>query len=436
MKFTECSFDKEIFKGIEDAGFTDLMPVQKETFPHSLKGRDVLVQSQTGTGKTATFLLTIFQHYNNGNSGRNKKALIVTPTRELAIQIEKEAILLGSHLDLKIGCFYGGVGYFHQEKLIQQGVDIIIGTPGRLLDFNYQDKLSFKNLGFLVIDEADRMFDMGFLPDLQKIMRRSSSPSDRQTMLFSATLDDKTKGLARNFMNDPASVRIRPEEVAVKQISQVMYHVGSREKPNLLLGILKKETPKNVLIFTNMKRVAERVARQLQINGFHCEHISGDLAQSKRMRVLEQFKTGKLPILVATDVAARGLHIDDLEMIINYDLPGDCENYVHRIGRTARAGKTGKAITLACEMYIQNLDAIEDFLSEKIPVEYAEDDMFPEIKKIPRPKYPSNDKDKRNKWNGDRKKSSSWKKADSYQKKGKNQNHRKHKKSRLPQPQA
>ncbi len=377
MNFNELNLDEKLLNGIADAGFTTLMPVQEETLAHSLQGKDVSVQSQTGTGKTAAFLITIFQHFQNGGNSRSKQALIVTPTRELAIQIEEEAKLLGGHLNLTIGCFYGGVGYFQQEKLLKQGVDLIVGTPGRLLDFNSQKKLSFKNIGFLVIDEADRMLDMGFFPDIEKIVRRSSSRDKRQTMLFSATLDSRTRELARDFMNRPVSIRIRPDEITVDKVTQVLYHVSNREKINLVLGILKKDMPRNVLIFTNMKRDAEIVAKHLDHNGFECLHISGDLTQNKRLSVLEKFKSGKVPILVATDVAARGLHIDDLEMIINYDLPGDCENYVHRIGRTARAGKSGKAVTLACEKYIYNLEPIETFLNMKIPVAFAADEMYP-----------------------------------------------------------
>jgi len=376
MKFSELNIHKDLLRGIAGAGFTEPMPVQEETLKHSLKGIDVLVQSQTGTGKTAAFLITIFHLFQSKNSAKKRKALIITPTRELAIQIEKEAKLLGKFLKLNIGSFYGGVGYFHQEKLLKQGTDIIIGTPGRLLDFNDQRKVSFKDIGFLVIDEADRMFDMGFLPDIRKIIRRSSARSERQTMLFSATLDSKTRELAREFMIQPVSVRIRPEEITVDRITQTMYHVSSKEKINLVLGILKKESPKNALIFTNMKRQTVQVANHLNYNGFRSQHISGDLSQKKRLSVLEKFKSGEVPLLVATDVAARGLHIEDLEMIINYDLPGECENYIHRIGRTARAGKSGKAITLACDKYIHNLEAIESFLNTKIPVKYALDEMF------------------------------------------------------------
>lgn len=381
MKFTDLNINDKILKGIAEAGFTTLMPVQEETLVHTLKGRDAYVQSQTGTGKTAAFLITIFQSFLEKNAPQNRqKALIVAPTRELAIQIEKEAKVLGRYLDFKIGCFYGGVGYNTQERLLKEGVDIIVGTPGRLLDFNQKRKLDFSRIHIVVIDEADRMFDMGFLPDIRRILDNTFRGSVGQAMLFSATLDAATRGIAREYMKNPVKIEIMPEQVTVDKITQTLYHVSEREKMNLMLGILQKELPRNALIFTNMKHEADRVARHLEHNGYKCLHISGDLPQNKRLQVINLFKDGKLPFLVATDVAARGLHIDDLELIINYDLPGDCENYVHRIGRTARAGKSGKAISLACEKYIYNLEAIENFLGMKIPVVFAEDNLYLEDK--------------------------------------------------------
>lgn len=381
MKFTDLNLNDKLMKGIEEAGFTTLMPVQEETLEHTLKGRDAYVQSQTGTGKTAAFLITIFHSFLEKNDPRKKKrALIVAPTRELAIQIEKEAKILGHHLDFKIGCFYGGVGYNTQERLLKEGVEIIVGTPGRLLDFHQKRKLDFNRINIVVIDEADRMFDMGFLPDIRRILDNISRGSVGQAMLFSATLDATTRSIAREYMKNPTKIEIMPEQITVDTITQMLYHVSEREKMNLMLGILKNELPRNALIFTNMKHEADRVARHLEHNGYKCQHISGDLPQSKRLQVINHFKSGKLPFLVATDVAARGLHIDDLELIINYDLPWDCENYVHRIGRTARAGKSGKAISLVCEKYVYNLEAIETFIGVKIPVAYAEDNLFLEDK--------------------------------------------------------
>jgi ATP-dependent RNA helicase RhlB len=381
MKFTDLNLDEKLLKGIQEAGLTTCMPVQEEALVHTLKGRDAMVQSQTGTGKTAVFLVTIFQLFldKNGPISR-KKALIITPTRELAVQIEKDAKSLGRYLDFSIGCFYGGVGYHNQERLLEKGLDIVVGTPGRLLDYQLKRKLDFKEFGCLVIDEADRLFDMGFLPDIRKIVDSMPRQMKRLTMLFSATIDARTRALAREYMKNPVRIEIMPEQVTVDKITQVLYHVGEKEKINLMLGILKRELPRNALVFTNMKNTAVKVARQLEYNGYKCQHISGDLPQNKRLQVMSSFKAGKLPILVATDVAARGLHIEDLELIINYDLPGDPENYVHRIGRTARAGKSGKAISLACETYIYNLDAIEEFLGIKIPVAYPDDELFYENK--------------------------------------------------------
>lgn len=380
MKFSALNLDENLMKGINDAGFEKCMPVQEQTFVHTLKGKDVNVQSQTGTGKTAVFLITIFQHFISGGPVKLNKALIIAPTRELAVQIEKEAKLLGKHLDFTIGSFYGGVGYYHQEQLLEKDVDIIVATPGRLLDLNQKGLLDLGKIGYFVIDEADRLFDMGFLPDVRRILRKMVPCEKRQTMLFSATLDTNTRNIAYEFMNDPISIEISPEQVTVDKITQEIYHVSRKEKINLMLGILKKEMPKNGLIFTNMKSTAALVAKHLEYNGYKCLHISGDLPQNKRLRIMESFKSGDLPFLVATDVAARGLHIDDLELIINYDIPGDCENYVHRIGRTARAGKSGKAIALACEDFVYNLEAIEEFIDMKIPVKFADDDLYHENK--------------------------------------------------------
>jgi ATP-dependent RNA helicase RhlB len=349
--------------------------VQEKTLGITLAGRDVAVQSQTGTGKTAAFLITIFQRQ-QAVAAAWRKALIIAPTRELAVQIEAEAKLIGRHLNLKVGCFYGGVGYNRQEALLKRGVDIMVGTPGRLLDLEQKGTLTMRNIGFLVIDEADRLFDMGFLPDIRKILRRVSALQYRQTMLFSATLSAPALQLAREYMNQPEKISITPENMTVDTITQELYHVGSREKVSLLLGILKKENPKSVLIFTNMKHDAERLSRRLELNGYANEFLTGDLAQSRRQRIIDDFKSGKVLFLVATDVAARGLHIDDLDMVVNFDLPGESENYVHRIGRTARAGKSGKAVTLACEKYVTNLEGIQTLINAKIPVVFPEDDMF------------------------------------------------------------
>ncbi|MEN8222506.1 MAG: DEAD/DEAH box helicase [Acidobacteriota bacterium] len=385
MKFTEFEFNDKVLKGVEKAGYEDCTPVQEKTFKISLTGKDVYVQSQTGTGKTAAFVLTILNNFENSKFKFNNQALIIAPTRELAVQIEKEARLLSSFFNLTIGCFYGGVGYKSQEDLLEKGVDIIIGTPGRLLDFQRQGKLDLKNIGYFIIDEADRLFDMGFFPDIRRMARKMSPYYKRQTMLFSATLNISVKQMAWEYMNSPESIEISPERITVDNIDQKLYHVGKKEKINLLMGILNSELPRNALIFTNTKHQAVRIHKYLTNNGKKCQYLIGDLPQNKRLSTINDFKSGKTNLLVATDVAARGLHIDDLELVVNYDLPGDSENYVHRIGRTARAGKSGKAVALACEEYIYNLEAIEEFIGMSIPVGYADDDLYEKISHIPAP---------------------------------------------------
>ncbi|HON78340.1 MAG TPA: DEAD/DEAH box helicase [Spirochaetota bacterium] len=375
MKFTELDLHDDLMKGIKEAGFIECMPVQEATYLHAFQGKDVSVQSQTGTGKSAAFLVSIMQVFMK-EPEKKQKALIVAPTRELAVQIEKEAHLLGKYLPLKIGVFYGGVGYNTQEKLLRDGVDIIIGTPGRLIDFTMSGKLSLRDLSVFVIDEADRLFDMGFLPDIKKLFRKMPDQSQRQTMLFSATLDTRVKNIAHEFMNDPVEIEIEPEQVTVENIFQKLYHVGKKEKMSLLLGILKKTNPANGIIFTNTKHRAVEVAETLKRNGFNATYIIGDLPQSKRLQVIESVKKGTLPFLVATDVAARGLHINDLELVINYDLPENCENYVHRIGRTARVGKSGTAISLVCEEFVWGLEAIESYTNVKIESDVADEELY------------------------------------------------------------
>jgi ATP-dependent RNA helicase RhlB len=378
MKFSELNLDEKILKGIEKAGFVNCTDVQAETLKHSLAGVDILVQSQTGTGKTAAFLVTVYHILLTREDYKNRKVLILAPTRELVIQIEKEAKMLCSFLELKIGSFYGGVGYNQQEESLREGVDVMIGTPGRLMDFASSGKIKFSDVGILVIDEADRMFDMGFFPDIRKIMKRMAPPSERISMLFSATLSMRVKNLAWEYMNEPVEINMSGEQITVDKIRQAVFHVGSQDKMRLLLGLLKHHNPQNVLIFTNTKQGAVRVAACLAGNGYECDYIIGDLPQKKRIKIIDNIKAGRLRYLVATDVAARGLHIDDLNMVINFDIPEDYENYVHRIGRTARAGKTGLAVTLACEKFVYGLEAIESYIKMKVPVEWAGDELYAE----------------------------------------------------------
>jgi len=374
MTFDEYDFHDKLKAGIRDLGFVDPTPVQAETFELIAQGKDIEAQSQTGTGKTAAFLISGFQLMMTDPKFQGRRMLVIAPTRELADQIEKEAQAVGKYLNFRIGAFYGGVGYGPQEKLIASGVDVMIGTPGRLLDFVGQGKLDFKDVGVLVIDEADRLFDMGFYPDLRQMLRTMSRPEDRRTMLFSATLSSNVMNLAWEYLKDPGQIVIEPEHITVEKITQELYHVSSEEKFGLLLGVMKKENPKTSIIFCNTKHTAVRVAKRLELNGYETEFIMGDMPQAKRLKIIDDMKAGRTPVLVATDVAARGLHINGLDLVVNYDLPTEAENYVHRIGRTARAGQSGKAVSLACEKYVYGLKAIEEYAGIKIPVLWAAED--------------------------------------------------------------
>jgi ATP-dependent RNA helicase RhlB len=352
------------------------MPVQEQVLSSAFGGQDLYVQSQTGTGKTAAYLIVIFQRLLTEPLIKGKKAIIMVPTRELAVQVEEEAKLLGKYLPFVAGSFYGGVGYGQQQQLLRENAQILVGTPGRVLDLNSSGYMNLMDIAFLVLDEADRMFDMGFYPDLRKLIKVVPPPDKRQTMLFSATLNAWVKNLAWEYTKSPREIEIKPETVTVDEVEQILYHVHSNDKMKFLLGILERENPESAIIFCNTKRYTEIVARRLDINGIDCEFIMGDLPQSKRLKIIEDLKAGKTRFLVATDVAARGLDIDDLAMVINYDLPVEAENYVHRIGRTARAGKTGKAVSLASEQDVYELPAIERYIGKKIPTAVADESLM------------------------------------------------------------
>ena len=380
MEFSELNLHPDLQRGIAEAEYITCMPVQEQVLTHAFSGQDLYVQSQTGTGKTAAFLVLIYQRLLSETLLTGKKALIMAPTRELAVQIEEEAKLLGKYLPFKAGSFYGGVGYTQQEKLLRENVQIMVGTPGRVLDLNKSGKMNLMNIAFLVLDEADRMFDMGFYPDLRKLIKVVPPADRRQTMLFSATLNAWVKNLAWEYTHSPLEIEIKPEIITVEEVNQVLYHVPSNEKMKLLLGILQREKPESAIIFCNTKRYTEIIAKRLRINGYTCEFIIGDLPQSRRLKVIDDVKAGKIKFLVATDVAARGLDIEGLSMVVNYDLPVESENYVHRIGRTARAGKTGRAITLASEQDVYELPGIERYIGKKIPSEIAAPELYAEDK--------------------------------------------------------
>jgi len=376
MEFSELNLHPDLQRGLDDAGYITCMPVQQEVLRHAFSGQDLYVQSQTGTGKTAAFLVVIFQRLLTEDMIHGKKAIIMVPTRELAVQVEEEAKVIGRYLPFKIGSFFGGVGYNQQTALLRDNVQILVGTPGRVLDLNQSGHMNLMEIAFLVLDEADRMFDMGFYPDLRKLIRAVPPVDRRQTMLFSATLNTWVKNLAWEYTRNPFEIAIEPETVTVEEVEQVLYHVSSTDKMKLLLGIIKSEDPESILVFCNTKRYAEIVAKRLRLNGLECEYIMGDLPQIKRLRIIDDIKAGKLRILVATDVAARGLDIEGLAMVVNYDLPNESENYVHRIGRTARAGKTGKAFSFASEQDVYALPGIERYIGQKIPPKTVSGDLF------------------------------------------------------------
>ena len=380
MNFSELNLHSDLLTGLAKAGYETCTPVQEQVLLQSLEGKDLYVQSQTGTGKTAAFLTTIIQQMLTLESAKGKKALIMVPTRELAVQVEQEAKVLLSGTSFKTASFYGGVGYEKQTKQLKNGVDFIVGTPGRVLDLQESTTMDLSNVGFLVLDEADRMFDMGFYPDLRKLIKVLPDSKNRRTMLFSATLNTYVKNLAWEYTEDAFEITIEAENITVDEIDQLLYHVSSEDKMKLLLGTLAKEKCDSCIIFCNTKRSCEVVAKRLKINGYTCEFIIGDLPQSKRLQIMNSFKNGSLKCLVATDVAARGIDVDDLELVVNYDLPNESENYVHRIGRTARAGKSGKAFTFCSEQDVYNLPAIERYIEKQIPSTMPDESTFVEDK--------------------------------------------------------
>jgi ATP-dependent RNA helicase RhlB len=361
-----------VMEGIRDAGFTVCTPIQAQTLPIALAGRDVAGQAQTGTGKTAAFLVALYQSLltrppSTNRSKSSVRALIVAPTRELAVQIHHDAEILGRHTGLKQAVVYGGVDYEKQRRQLEEGVDVLIGTPGRLIDYFKQHVFDLRHAQALVLDEADRMFDLGFIADIRYLMRRLPHPEKRQSMLFSATLSHRVLELAYEHMNNPELVRIEPDKMTVDRVRQMMYYPAMEEKVPLLVALLRQYEARRTMIFVNTKRAAERLESTLNANGFHAQALSGDVPQNKRLRFLRDFHNGDLAVLIATDVASRGLHIPDVSHVFNFDLPQDAADYVHRIGRTARAGAEGDAISFACEEYAVSLPEIEDYLGHKIP---------------------------------------------------------------------
>jgi len=370
--FQSLGLAAPVMDGIRDAGFTVCTPIQAQTLPIALAGRDVAGQAQTGTGKTAAFLVALYQSLLTHPPGHNRaptsvRALIVAPTRELAVQIHHDGETLGRHTGLKQAVVYGGVDYEKQRRQLEEGVDVLIGTPGRLIDYYKQHVFDLRHAQALVLDEADRMFGLGFIADIRYLLRRLPPPEKRQSMLFSATLSYRVLELAYEHMNNPELVRIEPDKMTVDRIRQLMYYPSMEEKVPLLVGLLRQFEARRTMIFVNTKRMAERLESTLKANGFHAQALSGDVPQNKRLRFLRDFHNGDLAVLIATDVASRGLHIPDVSHVFNFDLPQDAADYVHRIGRTARAGAEGDAISFACEEFAVSLPEIESYLGHKIP---------------------------------------------------------------------
>lgn len=382
IAFSSLGLDPKIISGLNRADFTHCTPIQALSLPLALAGDDVAGQAQTGTGKTAAFLLVIFNQLLQNRSsdyGNNPRALVVAPTRELAIQIHKDAMSLGADTGLSLGLAYGGVDYEKQRKTLQKGVDVLIGTPGRLIDYFKQKVYNLRHIEVVVLDEADRMFDLGFINDIRFLLRRMPSPADRQSLLFSATLSHRVMELAYEHMNSPETLKVETENVTVDLVEQKVFYPANDEKLPLLIGLMRSIGESHSMVFTNTRAAADHVGRTLKANGIPAAVISGRVRQEKRQKLLKQFHDGDIPVMVATDVAARGLHIPDVTHVFNFDLPQDPPDYVHRIGRTARLGARGDAISFACEDYAFYLPDIEAYVGYTIPIESATAELMPEI---------------------------------------------------------
>ncbi|MBB6370688.1 DEAD/DEAH box helicase [Chryseobacterium shigense] len=367
MNFTDLNLIEPIAKAIQEQGYTNPTPIQERSIPEILKGRDFLGCAQTGTGKTAAFAIPILQNLSKNNTRTNHiKALILTPTRELAIQIEENINAYGKYLPLKELVIFGGVKQGNQEAALKRGVDILVATPGRLLDFIAQGIISLKNLEIFVLDEADRMLDMGFVHDVKRIIKLL--PQRRQTLFFSATMPSEIQKLADSILNNPVKVEVTPVSSTAETIKQSVYFVDKENKLNLLSHILKNDIADSVLVFSRTKHGADKIARKLQKDNISAEAIHGNKSQNARQNALNNFKSGKTRILVATDIAARGIDIDELKFVINFELSDVSETYVHRIGRTGRAGAEGSSISFVDGLDLLNLRNTEKLIGKKIPV--------------------------------------------------------------------
>ncbi|MDX7991241.1 ATP-dependent RNA helicase RhlB [Xenorhabdus littoralis] len=388
-KFSDFALHPKVLEAIDKKGFSNCTPIQALTLPFTVEGRDVAGQAQTGTGKTLAFLTSTFNYLLTNPAAKERKinqprALIMAPTRELAVQIYSDAEELSEVTGLKMGLAYGGDGYDKQLKVLESGVDIVIGTTGRLIDYTKQGHVHLGAVQVVVLDEADRMYDLGFIKDIRWLFRRIPAATERMNLLFSATLSYRVRELAFEQMNNPEYVEVEPLQKTGHRIKEELFYPSNEEKMRLLQTLLEEEWPDRCIIFANTKHRCEDVWAHLEADGHRVGLLTGDVAQKKRLRILEEFSLGNLDILVATDVAARGLHIPSVTHVFNYDLPDDCEDYVHRIGRTGRAGESGHSISLACEEYALNLPAIEEYIQHQIPVSKYNSDAL--LQDLPVPK--------------------------------------------------
>ncbi|MCP1106192.1 ATP-dependent RNA helicase RhlB [Serratia nevei] len=395
QKFSDFALHPLVLEALEKKGFHNCTPIQALALPLTLSGRDVAGQAQTGTGKTLAFLASTF-HYllthpaKQDRQTNQPRALIMAPTRELAVQIHSDAEALSQSTGLKLGLAYGGDGYDKQLKVLESGVDILIGTTGRLIDYTKQNYVDLGAMQVVVLDEADRMYDLGFIKDIRWLFRRMPAADQRLNMLFSATLSYRVRELAFEQMNNAEYVEVEPEQKTGHRIKEELFYPSNEEKMRLLQTLIEEEWPDRAIIFANTKHRCEDIWGHLAADGHRVGLLTGDVAQKKRLRILDDFTKGNLDILVATDVAARGLHIPSVTHVFNYDLPDDCEDYVHRIGRTGRAGASGHSISLACEEYALNLPAIETYIDHSIPVsKYNSDALLTDLpapKRLSRPR--------------------------------------------------
>jgi ATP-dependent RNA helicase RhlB len=372
LTFESLNIPESLQRGIAELGYTRCTPIQAQTLPVALAGRDVAGQAQTGTGKTAAFLIALLNRLLTSPAAATKplnapRAIVIAPTRELAVQIHSDAEGIAKYANLKLAIVFGGVDYDKQRRILEEGVDVLIGTPGRIIDYFKQQVFDLRHIEVAVMDEADRMFDLGFIKDIRFLLRRLPHPSLRLTMMFSATLSHRVMELAYEHMNNPELIRIEPDKMTVDRVKQVLYFPATEEKIPLLMGLLRRIDARRTMVFVNTKRIAEVLERTLTANGFVAQALSGDVPQNKRLKMMTDFHNGEIAVLIATDVASRGLHIPDVSHVFNFDLPNDAEDYVHRIGRTARAGAEGDAISFGCEEYAISLPDIERYIGHQIP---------------------------------------------------------------------